>query len=140
MTREVRNSNKFRRDGLARWWHVTMRPFVRITWFRPVQRSSVEVISKLRCGFNRHQPLLESLSVTPCFTFSACQFFTGHSKGNFIAMSCSASKLLARSGCEVGSCSRFIVGICINFLVTSCIHLSLLRFHRLFTFYFVFIK
>ena len=49
-------------------------------------------------------------------------------------------KLLARSGCEVGSCSRFIVGICINFLVTSCIHLSLVRFHRLFTFYFVFIK
>ena len=98
------------RVGPARWWHVTLRPLVR-TWFRPVQRSSVEVTSKFYCGFNRHQPLLKSLSVTPRFAFSVCQCFTGFSKGNFFVIARSASKALS----EVGSCSRFIVGICILF-------------------------
>ena len=51
----------------------------------------MEVTSKFRCGFNRHQSLLENLPVTPRFAFFACQCFTGHSRG----------KLLVRSGSEV---------------------------------------
>ena len=69
--------------------------------------------SKFRCGFNRHQPLLKSLSVTLRFAFSVCQCFTGFSKGNFFVIARSASKALS----EVGSCSCFIVGICINFFI-----------------------
>ena len=107
-----------------------------LAWFRPVQRSSVEVTSKFRCGFNRHQPLLKSLSVTLRFAFSVCQCFTGLSKGNFFIIARSASKALS----EVGSCSCFIVGICINFFYSSCTHLSFACFLRFFTFCFVFIE
>ena len=65
--REIGNSFKFRRVGSARYWHDALWPLLRIARFLlaswPVQRSSVEVTSKFRCGFNRHQPLLENLSV-----------------------------------------------------------------------------
>ena len=137
LTRDIRNSFWIPSCvGPARWWHVTLRPLVWITWFRIVQRSSVEVTSKFRCGFNRHQPLLKSLSVTPRFAFSVCQCFTGLSKGNFFIIARSASKALS----EVGSCSCFIVGICINFFYSSCTHLSFACFLRFFTFCFVFIE
>ena len=49
------------------------------------------MISKIHCGFNRHQPLLKSLSVTPRFAFSVYQCFTGPSKGNFFVIARSAS-------------------------------------------------
>ena len=39
-------------------------------------------LQKFCCGFNCHQPLLENLSVTPCFAFFACQCFISHSRSN----------------------------------------------------------
>ena len=124
-TREIGNSFKFRRVGSARYLHDASRPLLRIARFLlaswPVQQSSVEVTSKFRCGFNRHQPLLENLSVTPRFAFSACQCFTGYPTGNFIVMARSVSVALWRGRFSI---PRFIVGICINFLVVSCTHLS----------------
>ena len=75
VTREIGNSFIFRRVVSARCWHDALRPLLRIARFLlaswPVQRSSVEVTSKFRCGFSRHQPLLENLTMTPRFAFSA---------------------------------------------------------------------
>ena len=116
---------KFRRVGSARHWHDALRPLLKIARFLPaswpVQWSSVEVTSKFRCGFNRHQPVLENLSATPLFAFSTCQCFTGYPRGSFFVMARSASVALWRGRFSI---PRFIVGICINFLVVSCTHLS----------------
>ena len=54
--------------------------------------------SKFRCGFNRHQPVLENLSATPLFAFSTCQCFTGYPRGNFFVMARSASVALGEVG------------------------------------------
>ena len=132
---------KFRRVGSARHGHDVLRPLLKIARFLPaswpVQWSSVEVTSKFRCGFNRHQPVLENLSATRLFAFSTCQCFTGYPRGSFFVMARSASVALWRGRFSI---PRFIVGICINFLVVSCTHLSFPCFLRLFTFCFVFIE
>ena len=109
---------KFRRVGSARHGHDVLRPLLKIARFLPaswpVQWSSVEVTSKFRSGFNRHQPVLENLSATPLFAFSACQYFTGYPRGSFFVMARSASVALWRGRFSI---PRFIVGICIKFLV-----------------------
>ena len=116
---------KFRRVGSARHGRDVLRLLLKIARFLPaswpVQWSSVEVTSKFRCGFNRHQPVLENLSATPLFAFSTCQYFTGYPRGSFFVMARSASVALWRGRFSI---PRFIVGICIKFLVVSCTHLS----------------
>ena len=93
---------KFRRVGSALHWHDALRPLLKIARFLPaswpVQWSSVEVTSKFRSGFNRHQPVLENLSATPLFAFSTCQCFTGYPRGNFFVMARSASVALGEVG------------------------------------------
>ena len=127
---------KFRRVGSARHWHDALRPLLKIARFLPasgpVQWSSVEVTSKFRSGFNRHQPVLENLSATPLFAFSTCQCFTGYPRGNFFVMARSAFVALG----EVGS----VFHVLFHFLVVSCTHLSFPCFLPLFTFCFVFIE
>ena len=44
------------------------------------------------------QAVLENLSVTPRFAFSAYQCFTGHSRGSFLVMARSASVALGEVG------------------------------------------
>ena len=57
----------------------------------------------------------------PRFAFSACQFFTGHSRSNFVVRARAASSAFGEVS-KRGSvlCSRFIFGIGINFVVASC--------------------
>ena len=127
---------KFRRVGSARHGHDVLRPLLKIARFLPaswpVQWSSVEVTSKFRCGFNRHQPVLENLSATPLFAFCTCQCFTGYPRGNFFVMARSASVALG----EVG----LVFHVLFHFLVVSCTHLCFPFFLRLFTFCFIFIE
>ena len=75
MTREIRNSFKFRRVGPARWWHDALRLLVRIACFlpasRPVQRNSVEVTPTSPSGGLRRIPSLFGMPIVLVVAVSA---------------------------------------------------------------------
>lgn len=63
-------------------------------WFNVVQWKGLQSFAVVQPP----QAVLENLSGTPRFAFSACQCFTGHSRGSFLAMARSASVALNEVG------------------------------------------